>query len=164
MRARLGVPAAVLLCHAAPALAQLANHSIAVESGVSAPVSGGAGAGLALALSATAWIHGPLEAVVRVGKAAAPETAGRRPAAAVTGTAGLRASLLPDPLRPQLGLELGWVRVDGARAGADRMVLGVEAGLEWFPARDVALAARGALRSVGSALSLDLVLGAAAYF
>src|SRR5512146_1162646 len=53
------------LAFAAPAAAQLANHSIAVESGASLPLAGDTDPGPALALSATTWLDGPAEAVVR---------------------------------------------------------------------------------------------------
>jgi hypothetical protein len=157
------VAVAALLSVASPAAAQLRNRSISVESGVSAPISAGSGARGVLALAATTWLDGAAEAVVRVAVAAAPETAGRS-SAAVAGTVGVRMSLLPDPLRPQLGVELGWAREDRPTGTADRIAFGVTAGLEWFPGRDLSVAARGAMRGVGSALSLDLVLALAAYF
>jgi hypothetical protein len=136
---------------------------VSVESGVSGPLGGGAHSRGAFALAAATWVEGPVEAVVRLATAAAPETGGRS-SAAFAGTAGLRASLLPDPLRPQLGVELGWARIQAPSGAEDRVAFGAVGGLEWFPDRDLSLAARGALRGVGSAMSLELVLALAAYF
>ncbi len=164
MRALQVLSAIVLLSLAPPALAQLRNRSISIESGISAPLSVPAHANPALALTATAWLDGSAEAVFRVGLGAAPETAGRAAAAVVSGTAGLRVSLLPEPLRPQLGVELGWARVRGTEGAADRLALGATAGLEWFPARDLSVTARAALRGAGPALSFELVLALTAYF
>jgi hypothetical protein len=157
--------AALLLAAASPAAAQLSNRSISVESGLSAPVTPSRAAGLGLAVAATAWLEGPVEVVVRVGTGAAGEPVGRTAVRALSGTAGLRVSLLPDPVRPQLGVEVGWARVAGpSGAAGDRLSCAVTAGLEWFPARDLSLAARGALRGFGRALSAELALAAAAYF
>ena len=64
----------------------------------------------------------------------------------------------------QLGVELGWARVQAPSGAEDRVAFGVVGGLEWFPDRDLSLAARGALRGVGSAMSLELVLALGAYF
>jgi hypothetical protein len=164
MRALHVLVASVLLSIAPPAVAQLRNRSISVESGVSAPLSVAARVDPALALAATTWLDGSTEAVFRVALGSAAETAGRAPAAALSGTAGLRVSLLPEPLRPQLGLELGWARVRGRAGAEDRLVLGATAGLEWFPARDLSVTARAALRGAGPALSLELLLALAAYF
>jgi hypothetical protein len=153
-----------LLSSAAPAAAQLSNRAIAVESGASAPLSGEDGARPLLALAAAAWLDGALDATARVSFADGPKTAGRAPVTTASGTVGLRASLLPDPVRPQLGLEIGWARVDGADWAEDRLALAATVGLEWFPARDLSAAARGALRAAGGALSMELTLGLAAYF
>ena len=162
------VVAVALAAAAAPAAAQLSNRSIAVESGLSAPLRGNAPAAAALALSATTWLDGDLEAIARVSLRAGPRTddhgADGWSGSWWSGTAGLRLSLLPEPLRPQLSLEIGWARVERASGPSDRLALGAGVGLEWFPARDVAVSARCALRGAGEAPSLDLVLGAAAYF
>jgi hypothetical protein len=156
---------ASLLSAAVPAAAQLRNHSVSVESGLSSPLAGRGGARPTYALAATAWLDGSLEAVARVAVASGAETAGRGAARGMlAGTAGLRISLLPDPLRPQLGVELGWARLEGAEGTTDRLALGAVAGLEWFPARDVSVAARAALRGAASAMSAELLVGLAAYF
>jgi hypothetical protein len=156
--------AAVLVAFAFPAAAQLRNHSIAVETGLTAPLDGPGGEHAAFALAATTWLEGSAEVFARVAYGAAPQPEGRAPAGLVAGTAGIRVSLLPDPLRPQLGLELGWARWSGDGRTEDRLAFGASAGLEWFPARDLSVAARGALRGFGAGLSLELVLAAAAYF
>jgi hypothetical protein len=156
--------AAVLLASASPAAAQLRNRSISVEAGLAAPFDARGGGRPAVALAATAWLDGSAEAVARVAYASAPQPNGREAAALVSGTAGVRFSLLPDPLRPQLGLELGWARrLAGGRA-QDRLALGATAGLEWFPTRDVSIAARGAVRGFGGDPTLELGVAAAAYF
>lgn len=162
------VLAAALAAAAAPASAQLSNRSIAVESGLSAPLRAGAPTAAALALSATTWLDGDLEAIARVSLRAGPRTDDRAADAWSgtwwSGTAGLRLSLLPGPLRPQAFVEIGWARVEGPVGPSDRLALGAGLGVEWFPVRDVAVSARCALRGAGGTPSLDLVLGAATYF
>ncbi len=154
-----------LVATALPAAAQLSNRSLAVESGLSAPLRGGAPAGAAFALTAGAWLDGELEAVARVAMRAGPRTEGRgSDGLGFSGTAGLRLSLLPEPLRPQVSVEIGWARVDGPAGPSGRLAVGAGLGLEWFPARDVSVAARCAVRGAGGAPSLELTLGAAAYF
>jgi hypothetical protein len=156
--------AAVLVLSASPAAAQLRNRSIALEAGLSAPFDAPGGERPAVALAATVWLEGSAEAVARIAYAAASQPEGRATAAVVAGTAGVRVSLLPDPLRPQLGLEIGWARWSAAGRTEDRLALGATAGLEWFPARDLSVAARAALRGFGREPSLELVVAAAAYF
>ena len=118
----------------------------------------------AVALAATAWLEGDREAIARVAFVSAPQTAGRGPDRGVTGTAGLRLSLSPAPLRAQVGLELGWARAATAAGPVDRLAFGADVGVEWFPARDLSASARAALRGVPGALSTELVLGLAVYF
>jgi post-segregation antitoxin (ccd killing protein) len=168
------VVAAVLLAAAsARASAQLSNRSIAVEAGVSAPASAGAPSAEVLAVAATAWLDGELEAVARLARWAEARTPGRAadgdPAddagrGGWIGTAGLRLSLLPEPLRPQLWIEAGWARLERPEGPADRLALGAGAGLEWFVARDLSVAARCAVRGAGRWRRLDAVVGLAAYF
>ncbi|HET8542858.1 MAG TPA: hypothetical protein VFL83_23500 [Anaeromyxobacter sp.] len=166
MRATVLAAALVLSALPTPAAAQLANHAISVESGVSTPLHGRAAPGAAFALSATAWIdgfdRGDLEGVLRVALASAPQTVGRA-STAVLATGGLRLSLGRAPLRPQLFADLGWARLRGGTAG-DRVAYGLGAGLEWFPVPDLSVAARAALRGAGAALGAEGVLGLAAYF
>ncbi len=164
MRTPRALLSAAVLAAASPAAAQLSNRSIAVESGLSAPLEGDAAPRAALALAATTWLDGDLEAVARLAFGAAPETSGRGLDGAVTGTVGLRLSLLPEPLRPQVSLELGWARRAGPAGAVDRLAYGAVIGIEWFPARDLSASARVALRGAGGALSTECVLGLAAYF
>ncbi len=166
MRAPRLVIALALLAAASPAAAQLANRSISIESGVCLPLAARAGAGPVFGLSSTVWLDGAVEAVFRLGFASGAHPGGRAPATALAGTAGLRLSLLPDPVRPQLGIELGWARVgeEGGEQSGSRVAVGVSAGLEWFPARDLSVAARVALRAVGAVLSTETALAATAYF
>lgn len=156
--------AALLLLGAVPAAAQLSNRSISVETGLLAPAWGGGPPAAAFALVATGWLDGEVEALARIARWAGPRTPGRAPDAGWAGTAGLRLSLLPEPLRPQLALELGWARVDGPDGVADRLAAGASAGLEWFLARDVSIAARCAVRGAGGDPSLEVGVAAAAYF
>jgi hypothetical protein len=154
----------LLLGGATPAAAQLRNRSIALETGLAAPLARSGSHGPAVALAATAWLDGAAEAVARVAWASAPRPEGRGVDTLVSGTAGLRVSLLPDPLRPQLGLELGWARRSAGGRTDDRLALGATAGLEWFPARDLSVAARAALRGSGGDPTLELAAAVAAYF
>jgi len=166
MRTTLLALAAASSLLATPAAAQLSNRAISLESGISAPLQGGA-AGGAFALSATGWLDGgrlgDLDAVARVAVASAPETGGRAAAAAVSATVGLRLSLGHAPLRPQLFADLGWARL-GGEAGGDRLAFGLGAALEWFPTPDLSLAARGGLRGTGAALAAEAVAALSAYF
>jgi hypothetical protein len=157
--------AVALLGAAAPAVAQLSNRSISVESGLSAPTRAGAPAAAAFALAATGWLDGDLEAVARVALWAGPRTAGRASdGTGWTGTAGLRLSLLPEPLRPQVTIEAGWARVDGPAGPSDRLALGASLGVEWFVIRDASVVARCGVRGAGTSPSVEVVVGAAAYF
>lgn len=156
--------AAAVMTLAAPAAAQLGTRSIALESGASLDTDGGSRPGATIALSTTTWLEGPAEAVLRVGVASAPETPGRAPARTLSGTVGVRLSLLPDPLRPQLTLEIGWARLRREGVEEDRLAFAAGAGLEWFPARDLALAPRATLRWAGSSAAAELSLAATVYF
>jgi hypothetical protein len=163
MRALPAIACLPLLALATPARAQLSNASIGLEAGVSAPRATSDAARARLALTAGRWLDGDVEAIARIAWASAPETPGRG-TAALAGTVGLRWSLLPDPLRPQLELELGWARRLGADP-ADGVALGVSIGAEWFLARDLSIALRAALRrGPGAEVRGEGTLGAAAYF
>lgn len=142
------VAAACLAC-ALPASAQLAPRSIALEVLGSAPLARGAPAAhAAQALTATVWLDGAVEVVARVASGTAPRTEDRGAARWYGGTAGLRWSLAPGPVRPQLAVEAGWGE---ARGGGARLLLGAEVALEWFPRRDVAVRVAGALRTAAAA-------------
>ena len=159
------IPIALALAAATPAGAQLANRSIALESGLSTPLRAGEGVVGGIALVATSWLDGELEALARLAFGAGARTRDRAAAAdAWTGTAGLRLSLAPEPLRPQVSLEVGWRRTEGVDGPRGALALGAGVGVEWFPARDLSLALRGALRTAGAGPELDASLAAAAYF
>lgn len=145
-----------------PAAAQLAPREIALESGVSLGASGGSAAHAPLALSAALWLDRDLDAVLRVAAGSAAQTTGRA-ATAWSGTAGLRWSLAPGPVRPQLLVELGWSRADGP-AARDVLAAGLGGALEWFPARDLALALGAAARRSAAGVRLEATLSVGAYF
>ncbi len=159
--------AAAALLSATPsvATAQLANRSISLESGVSTALGTPGPAVAAFAISASRWLEGlgrgDLDGVLRVSYASAPRTTGRGPAGAVVATAGLRLSLRPAPLRPQLLADLGWARL---RDASSRLAFGLGAALEWFPVPDVSVSARAGLRGAGTAMAGEGVLAFAAYF
>ncbi len=154
----------LLALAASPAEAQLSNRSIAVESGLSTPLGAASGTGGALALSASAWLDGDLEAVARASFASAAGTPGRGASSAVSGTVGLRLSLGHAPLRPQVSADVGWTRSLRSSAPADRIAFGLGAALEVFVVRDVSVAVRTTLRGSGGELALEAVIAAAAYF
>lgn len=160
------VLAAACLAAAAPAAAQLSNRSIALESGLSAPLGARGAARAAFALAATGWLEGPVEAVARVRYGSAERTGGRGADALLAATLGARASLLPDPLRPQLGVEAGWARrIEAGGATASAFAAAAFLGLEWFPARDLSVAVRAGCRWVGgAAAAAEAAGGFAAYF
>jgi hypothetical protein len=161
MRAiRLAAALAVLLA-ALPAAAQLSNHGIAVESGVSAPLDGAGAAAGTIALSATTWLGGDLEGVARVARASVPGTAGRAADVRWIGALGLRLSLGHRTFRPQVLADVGWASASG---GSGRLAVRVGAGLEAFLARDLSVSARAALRTAGGAAAGEGLLALAAYF
>jgi len=166
---RLPLLAAAALLAGTPALAraQLAPRAVSLESGLSTPLSARGAPTAALAVSASAWLDdlelGTLDGVLRVARASAPETPGRAAAAGLAATAGLRLSLGRAPVRPQLLAELGWswLRAADSRGG---LAFGLGAGVEWFPATDVSLSARAAIRAAGPAAAADGLVALAAYF
>ncbi|HEX9051491.1 MAG TPA: hypothetical protein VF841_13250 [Anaeromyxobacter sp.] len=162
------VLAAAALVSAVPSrtAAQLANRAISVESGISTPFGGRGAAAAAFAVSASRWLDGfdaaDLDGVLRVALAAAPETAGRGTAAGVLATVGLRLSLGRAPLRPQVFADVGWARP--RRGASDTVAFGLGAALEWFPAPELSVSPRVALRGAGGTLAAEGVLAVAAYF
>lgn len=153
-----------LVLSAPPAAGQVSNHGIAVESGISAPLDGAGSAAATLALSASTWIEGDVEGVARVAFASASGTAGRAAAPGLAGTLGIRLSLGRAPLRPQLLADAGWARAGSGAAASDEVLFRLGAGLEWFPAGDLSLAARGAFVVAGGAPALEAVLSLGGYF
>ncbi len=170
MRTHLLAAAALALAAPSRSAAQLANHSISGESGISTPFGGRGAAAAAFAVSAARWLDGfdaaDLDGVVRVALASAPETAGRGATVAVLATAGLRLSLGRAPVRPQVFADVGWARPHGR--SSDAVAFGVGAALEWFPVPELALsprlAVRAVLRGAGRDVGAETLLGVAAYF
>jgi hypothetical protein len=156
--------AAAAALAALPASAQLSNHGIAVESGISSPLGKGGAPAATFALSASAWLEGDLEAVARVSYRSAAETGGRAAASALAGTVGLRLSLGHSPVRPQAFLDAGWSRLDAGGDVASGGAFGVGAALEWFPASDFSVAPRVAFRLARGEPSLEVTLALGGYF
>jgi hypothetical protein len=165
MRTSHALAAALLLAAAAPAGAQLSNHSIALEGGFSAPLGAGDGLGVPGAVAATSWLDGDVDLVLRLAFGTAPRTGDRSAAGWLAGTAGLRWSLAPGRVRPQLFVEAGWARAAGPPA-ADRLALGAGAALEVLVVPDVAVGVSVAARRApaGAGLRADGSLSVAAYF
>jgi hypothetical protein len=161
LRIALALAAAV----AAPnAVAQISNHGIALESGISSPLGGSGGPGATFAVSASAWIDGDLEGFARVAFSSAGETQDRAAVPSLAGTVGLRLSLGRAPVRPQVFAEAGWAQVEAERGGQDRATFGLGGGLEVFPVLDLSVSARAALRVTAGAPALEAVLCLAGYF
>jgi hypothetical protein len=164
MRATRLAPALAVLLAAPPAAAQLSNHGIAVESGVSAPLRGARAVAGTIALSATTWLTGELEGVARVARASVPGTAGRAAATGWIGALGLRLSLGDRTVRPQVLADVGWASAGGEGGPSPRLAVRVGAGVEAFLARDLSISARAALRVTGGAAAGEGILALAAYF
>ncbi|HET7826238.1 MAG TPA: hypothetical protein VFK90_12960 [Anaeromyxobacter sp.] len=156
------IAAAVLA--AFPAAAQVSNHGIAVESGVSTPLGGGSEPALAAALSASTWLDGDVEGTARVAWGSAGATGGRAAASFLSGTVGVRVSLGHGPLRPQVFAEVGWARAEADGVASDRAAFGAGAALEWFPAAEISLAPRVAIRAVGGEARAEVGLALGVYF
>ncbi len=163
MRAARLAPALAALLAASPAAAQLSNHGVAVESGLSAPLRGGGRTGGTLALSASTWLTGDLDAVARLARASVPRTGDRGADLAWLATLGLRLSLGHRTVRPHAFADLGWATGSG-EGGSSRLAVRVGAGLEAFLARDLSISAGAALRAVGGAGAGEAALSLAAYF
>jgi hypothetical protein len=161
----LPVAALAVVLTATPAAAQLSNHGIAVESGLSGAAGGRGAPAPAFALSASTWLEGDVDAFARIAYASAAETVGRAAVPALTGTVGLRLSLGHAPLRPQVFVDAGWARIPvGGGLVADRGALGAGVALEWFPAGDFSVAPRAAIRTTGAEPVLELGLVVGGYF
>jgi hypothetical protein len=164
MRLSEAVLAAAAALAAAPASAQYSNHGISVESGISSPLAKGRSPGAAFAVAASAWLDGEVEAVARVAYGSAARTPGRAPDSSLAGTVGLRLSLARGALRPQAFADAGWARVRSDGLARDRLALGAGAALEWFPAADVSIAPRIALRAAGVEPAIEAGVALAGYF
>src|SRR5512141_2447689 len=125
--------AAIAVACAAPAAAQVSNHGIALESGISSALGTAAAPQATFALAASTWLEGEVEGVARIAHGSAAGTGGRAAASALSGTLGLRVSLGHGALRPQLFADAGWARVEADGMLSDRAAFGAGAALEWFP-------------------------------
>jgi hypothetical protein len=130
--------AAILSLWPAHALAQLAPRSMALELGFAHDSAPALGERTPVALVATWWLSGPLDAVLRVAWRAAWQTDVRGPDSFEAG-AGLRYTLGGNAVRPQLLGTVSLLEVlPGAVAtGETGARLSVGAGLEVFLLRDV---------------------------
>jgi len=143
--------------------AQLSHRSVGLEAGLSGVLGDPGRSGAVGALRATAWLEGPAEAVARLALRSGRETGGRG-AAALSGTLGLRLSKGTGPLRPQLQADVGWARPAAGGTRRDRLAWGVGAGVEWFPALDLAVSLEAGVRGAGGDASAEVTVSVAAYF
>lgn len=161
----LRIALALAVAAAAPsAAAQLSNHGIALESGISHPLGASGRPAATFAVSASTWIDGDLEGFARVAFSSAGGTEDRGAVPALAGTVGLRLSPGHGTVRPQLFAEGGWARVEGERGASSRATFGLGGALELFPALDLSVSARAALRVTGGAPAIEAVLGVGGYF
>lgn len=160
---RIAVIAAAALA-ASPAAAQVSNRGIAVESGASTPLGGGGAPALAFALGASLWLEGDVEGTARVAWGSAAATDGRGADSFLSGTIGLRVTLGHGALRPQAFVDAGWARLDAGGLASDRAAFGAGAALEWFPAADVSIAPRAAVRFLGGGARAEAGLALGFYF
>ncbi len=149
---------------APPAAAQVSNHGIAVESGISAPIEAGSAPALGFALGASLWLDGDVEGTARVAWGSAAATGGRGADSALSGTIGVRVTLGRGAVRPQVFAEAGWGRVEADGLASDRAAFGAGAALEWFPAADLSVAPRLALRVLGGDARAEFGLALGGYF
>lgn len=150
---------------AAPTVAaQVSNHGIALESGISSPLGTSGGPAATFAVSASTWIEGDVEGFARVAFSSAGGTRDRAAVPALAGTVGLRLSLGHSAVRPQLFAEAGWARVEAGGGASSRATFGVGGALELFPALDLSASTRAALRVTAGAPALEVVLGLGGYF
>lgn len=164
MRLLRAAVAAAAALSAWPASAQYSNHGIAVETGVWTALSKERAPGAAFAVAASAWLEDAVEAVARVSYASAARTSGRAADSSIAGTVGVRLSLARGALRPQAFAEAGWGRLRSGGLFRDRLALGTGFALEWFPAADLSIAPRLALRTAGAELAVEAGVALAGYF
>jgi hypothetical protein len=150
----IALAAVLLLPHPSAAAPRGSHRAMALEAGLSAPLRGGGPATPALALTASFWLEGPVEAIATV-CAADVGSPGGRPA----GEAGLRATV-----GDRLGLfgeaVAGWAE-DGQ--GSAAATAGGGLGLAW-QAGPVTLGGRLGLRAGRGGPRLVLLLGVEGYF
>jgi hypothetical protein len=151
------VPAAVLALAATPAAAAVpSNRAIALEFGLSPPPRPGAAPARLLALTASAWLEGPLEATATVAWA---DPAGRGAAPLVLGAAGLRARF-GRTWQGALAADLGWAS-DGAAVRGTTCAASVGLGRALGA---VTVAARVGWRALPTGGRAEAWLGASAAF
>jgi hypothetical protein len=168
--------ALALLVLSAPAVAaaQSAPRSLALELGFARDSSDALGDRAPVALLATWWLTGDLDATARIAWGFAARTSGRAAASFEAGV-GLRHALVTwRAVRPQVVADVAFVQVLGTPASeawaADSGVrAGVGVALEVFLARDVSLSLTArvtelALASGEGGPGLATALGLAAYF
>jgi hypothetical protein len=134
----------------ATASAQRPPRSVALEVGFSHDSADPLGDLAPVALGATWWLVGDLDATARLAWAFAPRTGVRGPDTVFEADVGLRQGLAKrPPFRFDAGIEIGWVQAVGAaptRSGGVR--LGAGLWVEVFLSRDVALGLVGTLGQV----------------
>jgi hypothetical protein len=161
--------AAILTLSPGLAAAQLAPRSLALDLGFSSDSAPALGERTPVALVATWWLAGPLDAILRVAWRTAWQTDVRGPDSFEAG-AGLRYTLAGTTVRPQLFGSISLLEVlsgtfepeeTGARLSAG-------AGLEVFLARDIFAAAVGegsvVMLPSGSGAGLAATLRVGVYF
>jgi hypothetical protein len=163
--------AALLLLSPALSRAQTSPRSLALELGLSNDSAAALGSRSPVALVASWWLAGDLDATARAAWAFASRTQDRAADDSFEAGAGLRYGLARwSSLRPQVLAELSFVQVlpSALAAPASGLRLGAGAALEAFLGRDVSLTlVLGASRLFlveGGGLGLAASLRAGAYF
>jgi hypothetical protein len=163
--------AALLLFAPALARAQSSPRSLAVELGFSNDSAAALGARSPVALVASWWLAGDLDATARASWAFASRTQDRAADDSFEAGAGLRYGLARwSSLRPQVLAELSFVQIlpSALAAPASGVRFGASAALEAFLGNDVSLTlVLGASRLFlveGSGFGLAASLRAGAYF
>jgi hypothetical protein len=136
--------AVILSLSPAHAIAQLAPRSLALELGFSGDSAPALGERTPVALVATWWLVGPLDAMLRTAWRSTWRTDVRGSDAFEAG-AGLRYTLAGTTVRPQVLASVSFVEVLPGPFAPDEsgLRLAAGAGLEVFVARDVFAAAVG---------------------
>jgi hypothetical protein len=161
--------AAILSLYPAMAGAQLAPRSLALDVGLSRDSAPALGERTPVALVATWWLVGPVDAMLRVAWRTAWKT-DVRGADSFEAGAGLRYTLAGTTVRPQLFASVSLLEVlPGSSAPEETGArLSVGAGLEVFLVRDVFAAAVGegsvAALPSGSGAGLSVTLRLGVYF
>ncbi len=168
---RILILAALLLLAPGLSLAQSSPRSLALELGFSSDSAAALGSRSPVALVASWWLTGDLDATARAAWAFASRTQDRAADDSFEAGAGLRYGLARwSSLRPQVLAELSFVQVlpSALAAPASGLRLGAGAALEAFLGRDVSLTLiLGASRlflAEGGGIGLAASLRAGVYF